>query len=215
VRTDELIVHLARSAKPLRLLAPAGVRATRWFAAALLIVGLAMMGLGPRADLVRALGGPVFLGSLVVLLLTMACGAWAAFVLSVPGAARSPAQHVLPALTAMAWPVLWLGAWSTAAAPAGPGTDPIHWGCAIQIVVCATAAGSLLVAMLVRAAPLRPLWTSAVAATASTAAGAVAAQVLCPIDDLQHQLIGHVLIAVLVAAAGLLPVRRALDFRRP
>ena len=206
--TDELIVQLARSARPIRPLPPPGVRAMRWSAAALLVMLVAIVVIGPRADLPLALSRPVFLGSLVALLLTLASGTTAAFVLSVPGAGRSSAQRVLPLLMAAGWSAIWLIA---AAAGGTPGTAPIHSGCAIQIAVCAAATGWLLFAMVVRAAPLQPLWTAAVASVSSMATGAVVAQVLCPLDDPMHQLIGHVLIGLVVAGAGLVAGHRALQ----
>ena len=182
----------------------------RWSAAAALVMIVAIVMVGPRADLIAALGQPVFVGSLVALLLTLASGAAAAFVLSVPGAARSPAPRALPVLTAAAWSAIWLVVWSTAGEPAGPRTAPFHRACAIQIVVCGLATGWLLVVTIARAAPLRPVWTAAVAGLASMAAGAAVAQVFCPIDDPRHQLIGHVLVALVVAGVGLLAGRPAL-----
>jgi hypothetical protein len=188
----------------------------RWFAAAVLMMIVAIVMIGPRADLVPALSRPVFLGSLAALLLTLASGASAAFVLSVPGAERSPAQHVLPLLTAAAWPAIWLVVFSTAGAPARWAITLFHWTCAIEIAVFALAPGWLLLAVIAGAAPLRPLWTAAVASLASMAIGAAVAQVLCPLDDPQHQLVGHVLAALVVAGAGLLAGRRALKaWRRP
>ena len=204
MRTDELIVQLARAARPIRPLPPPGVRALRWLAAALLMMMVAIALVGPRDDLASALGRPIFLASFAALLLTLATGASAAFVLSVPGAERSPAQHVLPVLTAATWTAIWLSVWSSAEVPDGPRTAPIHRACAIQIAMCALAAGWLLFAMIVRAAPLRPLWTAAVAGLASMAAGAAVAQLFCPIDDARHQLAGHVIVGLIVAGAALL-----------
>lgn len=169
---------------------------------------------GPRADLAAALGQPFFVASLAALLLTLVSGASAALVLSVPGAERSPGQHVLPVLMAATWTAIWLSAWTTADVPAGRRTAPFHSACAIQIAVCAVAAGWLLFTMVARAAPLRPLLTAAVAGLASMAAGAAVAQVFCPIDDARHQMIGHVLVGLMVAGAGLLAGRLALNIRR-
>ena len=211
MRTDELIVQLARSARPIRPLPPPGVRAIRWFAAALLIMLGALVLIGPRADLTLALRQPVFLGSLVALLLILASGTTAAFVLSVPGAERSPAQRFLPLLMTAGWSAIWIVGVSTTDVPAGQATVPFHSACAIQIAACAVATGWLLFVMIARAAPLQPLWTAAVASLASMATGATVAQILCPVDDPWHQLIGHVAIALVVAGASLLVGHRSLD----
>ena len=70
--------------------------------------------------------------------------------------------------------------------------------------------------MLRRAAPLRQAWTGALATLAAAALGAAATQVLCPIDDPAHQLVGHVLPVILLAIAGTIAGRRAFDWlRRP
>jgi hypothetical protein len=174
----------------------------------------AMVMVGPRADLTSALRRPMFAGSLAALLLTLVSGAAAAFALSVPGAGQSPWHRALPLLTGAAWASIWLVVLWAVELPAGPGTAAFHSACALEIVGCAVAAGWLLFVMLARAAPLRPLWTAAVASLASMATGAGLAQVLCPIDDPWHQLIGHVVVAVLVAGAGLLVGRRAFNTRR-
>lgn len=211
MKTDELIVQLARSASPVVPLPPPGVRAARWLAAVMLVMLVAITWIGPRADLTLALSRPVFLGSLVALLLTLASGASAAFVLSVPGAERSPVQHLQPLLTAAAWSAIWVVGLFTAGVPAGPGTASFHWLCAMQIGVCAAATGWFLMSMIARAAPLQPLRAAAVASVASMATGAAAAQVLCPLDDPRHQLVGHVLVALMVAVAGLVVGRRSLE----
>jgi hypothetical protein len=183
----------------------------RWFAAALLVMLAAIVFIGPRADFTLALRQPVFLGSLVALLLTLASGTTAAFVLSVPGAERSPSQRFVPLLAAAAWSAIWLVVLLTADEPAGRATAPFHTACAIQMAVCAVATGWLLFVMIARAAPLQPAWTAAVASLASMATGAAVAQVLCPVDDPMHQLIGHVLIALVLAGAGLLVGHRSLN----
>jgi hypothetical protein len=211
VRTDDLIVQLARSARPITPLPPPNVRAVRWLAAAAVVIVVAMVVIGPRDDLSSALRQPIFAGSIAALLLTLVSGAAAAFALSVPGAERSSAQRILPLVTAAAWSAIWFVAWSTAAVPEGPGTAAVHRACVMQIAVCAMAMGGLLFMMVARAAPLRPLATAAVASLASMATGAIVAQVLCPLDDPLHQLIGHVVIAIVVAVGGRVAGRRALQ----
>lgn len=210
MRTDELIVQLARSATPITPLPSPGVRAGRWLAAAALVMTVAMVTLGPRDDLGSAFSQPIFVGSIAALLLTLANGAFVAFALSVPGVGPSPALRVLPLMTAAGWSAMWMVAWSTAAVSVGPTTAAVHAACVIRIAGCALAVGWLLFIMIARAAPLRPLRTAAVASLASVATGATVAQILCPIDDPRHQLIGHVVVALAVAGAGVWIGRRVL-----
>lgn len=211
MRIDELIVQLARAGRPMTPLPPPGVRALRWLAAALLMMVAAIAFVGPRADLATVFGRPVFLASFAALLFTLVSGASAAFMLSVPGAERSPVQHIVPVLLAATWTAIWLGGWSTDDTPEAPRTAAIHTACALQIAAGAVAVGSLLLAMITRAAPLRPIWTAAVAGLASMSAGAAVAQLFCPIDDVRHQLAGHVLIGLMVAGMGLLIGRQTLN----
>ena len=89
---------------------------------------------------------------------------------------------------------------------------PIHSLCVIEIAGFGIVPAWALFAMLRRAAPLRPAWSGALATLAAAALGAAATQVLCPIDDPAHQLVGHVLPVILLAAAGTLVGRRAFDW---
>jgi hypothetical protein len=81
---------------------------------------------------------------------------------------------------------------------------PVHAGCVIQIAVVAIIPAWALFSMLHRGAPLRVMWTAALAALAAAATGAAATQIICPIDDPAHHLVGHfvpmALIAIFIAA---------------
>jgi hypothetical protein len=78
--------------------------------------------------------------------------------------------------------------------------------CFIRVIAIGLAPAIVLFNMLRRAAPLRLTWTSALAATAAMAAGAMAVQIVCPINDSAHGLLGHfgpvVAIALLAAVFG-------------
>jgi hypothetical protein len=175
------------------------VRAARWSAVAVAAAGICVILLGPRADIVMALGRGSYLTSLVALLIAGVGGAIAAFVLSVPGAERSRWQRVVPVIVAIVWPLVWLNVLVRSGSAAG---RTFHLACVLEITAIALVSGTVLFIMLRRAAPLRVVWTSGVAALASVTIGAAAAQIICPIDDPVHQLLGHVLIAVVVGCAG-------------
>ena len=201
MKTDDLIVQLAASAKPVTPLAPPVVRAARWSAVAVAVAGLCVILVGPRADIVAALGRETYLLSLVALLIAGAGGAMAAFVLSVPGAERSPWQRAVPVIVGIIWPLVWLNVLVRSGSTPG---RIFHVACAIEIAAIAIVSGAVLFIMLRRAAPLRVVWTSVVGALASVTVGAAATQIMCPIDDPVHQLLGHAVIALVVGLGGVI-----------
>ncbi len=63
-----------------------------------------------------------------------------------------------------------------------------------------------------RAAPLRRAWSAAFATLAAVALAAVATQVICPVDDPAHQLVGHVAPVALLSVWGAIVGRRWLNW---
>jgi len=199
VKTDELIVQLARSATPVTPLPRPSIRLATWTALAMAVAGLCVFLIGPRADVASAFQRDTFLISLAALLVTSVAGAATAFISSVPGAERSRLQRAVPVIAAIVWPSVWLGV----LARSGPsGGRVVHVACVLEITALAIVAGAVLFVMLRRAAPLQVIWTSVVAAMASVTIAAAATQIICPIDDPAHQIVAHVLTAVVVGAAG-------------
>jgi hypothetical protein len=211
VKIDDLIVQLARSAEPVTPLPAPSIRVAQWTASATALIVLAVLVIGTRADLSAAFTRPAFAASLAALLLATISSAAAAFVSSVPGAERSPLQRIVPIAAAVAWPAAWL-----TLIPANidsNGTRVFHSGCAIEIAGLASVSGWALVAMLRRAAPLGPGWTAGMASLAAVTIASAATQVICPIDDRAHQLVGHVLVAAGVIVAASVIGRRLLASR--
>ena len=103
MRTDELIVQLARAAGPVRPLPGPSVRLARWTAAAVPVTALGVIVIGPRADVLTAIHQPTFVGLAVATLGTALLSAAGAFVLSVPGAERSPLQRAVPLVAGGVW----------------------------------------------------------------------------------------------------------------
>ena len=60
MRTDELIVQLARAAGPVRPLPGPSVRLARWTAAAVPLAALGVIVIGPRKDILTAIYQPTF-----------------------------------------------------------------------------------------------------------------------------------------------------------
>jgi hypothetical protein len=91
---------------------------------------------------------------------------------------------------------------------------PFHWACLIEIVGLSIVPGWALFAMLRRAAPLQRAWSAALATLAAVALAAVATQIICPVDDPAHQLVGHVLPVALRSVWGAIVGRRWLNWLR-
>lgn len=208
MKTDELILQLAKSAAPVRLLPPPFARTLRWLAMATMVGAVAVTAIGPRADLAAAVTRPAVLASLLALLIAAVSAAAAAMTMSVPGVERSPAQRAVPIAAIVAWAGTWLLMMATS--PAGH-ARLFHAGCAIEIAVLGVACGWTLVAMLRRAAPLKPAWTAGIAAIAAVTVASAATQLICPIDDPAHQLVGHVLVAAVVGLTAFIVGRGRLS----
>ena len=89
---------------------------------------------------------------------------------------------------------------------------PFHWACLIEIVGLSVVPAWVLFAMLRRAAPLRRTWSAALATLAAVALSAVATQVICPIDDAAHQIVGHFLPVALLTVVGTVAGPRWLNW---
>jgi hypothetical protein len=213
VRTDELIVALARDAHPVRPLHRPSLRLAKWTAAIVPLTAVAAVVIGLRADVSSAITQPAFIGIAAATIATALISAASALVLSIPGAERSIAQRALPLSMGGLWalalvilltvgdnPVQRLAAW------------PLHWLCVIEITALGIVPALALFTLLRDAAPLRRYWICAHATLASVAIGAAATQFLCPLDDPAHQLVGHLLPVAVLSMLGALAGRRLLSW---
>ena len=158
---------------------------------------------------------PAFVALAAATLVTVLLSAAGAFVLSVPGAERSPAQRLMPLVAAGAWALMLVVLLTSSGDPVGRVLAlPVHVLCLIEIAGLAVVPVWALFAMLRRAAPLRRAWSAALATLASVALGAAGTQFLCPLDDPAHHLVGHLLPVALLAAGGAIAGRRSLDWLR-
>ena len=173
-----------------------------------MIAAASVIAIGPRARLGAAITQPAFAVSLVALLMATVSAAAVALTMRVPGAERSPRRRAWPIAAVVVWVTSWL--LMLAVSPAGH-SRVFHTGWAIQIGVLGAISGWILLAMLRKAAPLQPRWTAGMAAMAAVTLASAATQVICPIDDPAHQLIGHVLIASAVGLAGFIVGQRRLS----
>jgi hypothetical protein len=211
VKTEELIVELTRSLEPVERLASPLVRLVTWTAVSLSIAAAGVMAIGPRSDVLSAAQQPAYAALAMLALATSLASAASALVLSVPGAERSAAQRALPLVLGIVWTVtLTAFLWAEGDPLARLVAFPVHAACVIEIAVFALVPGWMLFAMLRRAAPLRVTWSAALAALAATALGAAATQIVCPLDDPAHHLVGHVAPMAVLAIAVALTRRRSL-----
>ena len=162
MRTDELIVELARAAGPIRPLPRPSVRLAQWTAAVVPLTAVCVIVIGPRRDVLHAIQQLTFVGIAAATLATAVLSAAAAFVLSVPAGERSPLQRVVPLVALGVW-VLVLAVMLTTEGDSARRLMalPFHWLCLIEIAGLGLVPGWALFAMLRRAAPLRRSWSGA------------------------------------------------------
>lgn len=211
MKTEDLIVELARASGPWTPLAPVRIRVVRWLAVSIGLCVVTVLAIGARPDLGARLADPAFLVPLALLLGAGLIAAAAAMTLSVPGAETTPSWRAVAMGLGVGWAiaiVLRLVAaadwWPRVAA------FPNHWACVVEITGLAIVCGWVLVGMLRRAAPLQPGWSAALAAIASAVLAAAATQIICPLDDAAHHFLSHVVPVAVVAAAGTIVGSRAL-----
>ena len=213
MKTDELIVELARSAGPVRRLPSPSIRLARWTAATVPLMVLAVLVIGPRKDVMAAISAPAFLAMAMVTLSTALLSAASAFVLAIPGAERSWWQRALPLLAGGVWTLaLWYLLTIEGAAVVRLLAWPVHVTCLIEIAGLSLVPGWALFAMLRRAAPLQRAWSGALAALAAAAIAAAATQFICPVDDPAHQLVGHLLPVMVLSLLGAIGGQRYLNW---
>jgi len=177
------------------------------------VTALGVLVIGPRVDFWTAIYQPTFVATAVATLGTALLSAAGAFVLSVPGVERSPLQRAVPLVAGAAWALALVVLLMTGGSPVERVLAlPFHWACLIEIAGLSVVPGWALFAMLRRAAPLRRAWSAALATLAAAALAAVATQVICPVDDPAHQLVGHVLPVALLSVWGAIAGRRWLNW---
>jgi hypothetical protein len=211
VKTDELIVQLARSLEPIEPLPSVSARLAAWTTAALSIAAAVVFVIGPRTDIASAIRQPAFATLAMMASLTAIASAALALVSSVPGAESHPVQRGVPFFLATGWGLTLTAMLIGGGAPiARLMALPIHAACVIQITGVAVIPGWTLLGMLRRAAPLRATWSAVLAALAASALGAAATQIICPVDDPAHLLIGHFVPMAVLTIGATAATRRSL-----
>lgn len=216
MRTEDLIVDLARQSGPWTPLAPVRVRLARWLVLAIGLGIVTVAVIGARPDVLEAFQKPAFVALVMATLASGLVAAWSALVLSVPGAGQTALWRALAVVLIVAWAMAFViqlvaegNAWPRLAA------FPNHWGCVARISGLSILSGAVLFVMLRRAVPLRPRLCAALAALASASLAATATYIMCPIDDPAHQIVSHVVpLAAMVLVGTMIGAKPASDSRR-
>ncbi len=198
MKTEALILELARRAAPVRPLAHPLARFSWWLGAAVASVALGAMAIGIRADLASVGSQPAFVLHTSTVVALAAVSAMAAFHSSVPGT-RSHSARMLPALALACWSIVL--AWSAASEgelAAGPGVR-----CIRNILVLSLPAGVLMHVMLRRAAPLARGAVGLMSTLSVAALAHAGTRFICPNDGALHVATWHLSTVLVLAAAGI------------
>lgn len=208
MRHQTLIDTLGAQLTPVRRLWPPWLRTLGWLLAVALIAAALLAHYGIHPMLRRWDGAPDLAWAAAGAVLTAVCAAWAAFVLGVPGRSRAWAWLPLPGA------LLWIGAsgFGCLRTWLAPDTSiaTLHQSadCLVFIVGFAIPLSALMVWLLRRACPLRPVLTAVLVGLASAAASASLLEICHAYDAAATDLLTH------AAAVGIVVLANAaLDGR--
>jgi hypothetical protein len=209
MKTEDLIADLAARVPPVHPLPSPGRRAMAWFGLAFAFAAAAVGLFGARPDVFARLTQPDYLWTSILTLTASILAGIVTLVLAIPGAERTALLRRLTVVVLVMWAVTMT--WSVLAAGRGlPITTDPHWpACFARVVLVSLVPLTVLFGMVRRAAPLRLGWTAGLGAAAAASVGALAVQLVCPIDDAGHAFLGHFVSAMTIIALGV-TLRRTL-----
>jgi hypothetical protein len=199
---EALIDRLGTDLVPVRRLLPPWLRTAGWL---LVVVALAvglLMHYGADPMLRRWAATPDLAWAGIGAVITAVCAAWAAFALGVPGRRAAWAWLPLPGA------LLWIGASGLGCLRTwiAPGTElaGVHQSadCLLFIISFSVPLSALLIVLLRRACPLRPVLTAVLIGLASAAASASLLEICHSFDAAATDLLTHALAVVVVVAAN-------------
>jgi hypothetical protein len=205
--TDSLIQSLGDDLAPVRRLPPPWVRTLLWLLVVMAMAGGLLMHYGAEHMLQRWAVEPDIAVAGLGAVITAVSAAWAAFTLGVPGRSQRWAWLPLPGL------LLWIGASGLGClrgwvAPSMHVANMHQAGdCLVFIVTFAVPLSALLVWLLRRACPLRPVLTAVLIGLASAAASAALLEIchgfaVAATDLLMHALAVALVVVVNAAMGG-------------
>jgi hypothetical protein len=199
---QRLIETLGAELAPVRRLAPPWLRALGWLAVVAITATVLLVHHGTGPMLQRWATAPDVALSNLAAVVTAICAAWAACVLAVPGRSRAWVWLPIPGA------VLWAGAsgWGCLAGWLDPAAvvagGPAAHDCITFIVGFSIPLSALLIWLLRRACPLRPVRTAMLLGLASAAAAACLLAIFHPIESAASDLLAHALAVGIVIAAN-------------
>ena len=199
---DDLIASLGADLAPVRRLRPPWLRTLGWLA---VVAGIAL-GLfaryGAAPMLTRWAGAPDLGWAGLGAVLTAVTAAWAAFALAVPG--RRATWAWLPLAPALLWiGASGLGCLRQWVAPATHIATAHEAGdCLFFIIGFSIPLSALLVVLLRRACPLRPVLAAVLVGLASAAASASLLEICHAFDAAATDLAMHIVAVALVVAVN-------------
>lgn len=201
-RHQVLIDTLGADLTPVRRLLPPWLRTLGWLLAVVAIAAVLLMRYGTTPMLQRWASAHDLAWAAAGAAITTVCAAWAAFVLGIPGRSRAWAWLPLPAA------LLWIGASGVGCLRTwlAPGTSiaTFHQStdCLVFIVSFSIPLSALMIWMLRRACPLRPVLTAVLVGLASAAASACLLEICHAFDAAATDLLTHALAIGIVIAAN-------------
>ncbi|MGN2253624.1 NrsF family protein [Frateuria sp. GZRe12] len=199
---DQLIASLGAELAPVRRLRPPWLRTLGWLAVVAVFALALFARYGATPMLARWAGAPDLGWAGLGAALTAITAAWAAFALGVPG--RRAAWAWLPLAPAL----LWIGASGLGClrgwiAPATHiASAPEAGDCLFFIIGFSVPLSALLVVLLRRACPLRPVLTAVMVGLASAAASASLLEICHAFDAAATDLAMHVLAVAVVVGVN-------------
>jgi hypothetical protein len=208
-RHDALIDALGAELTPVRRLLPPWVRTLGWLAVVAIIAVVMLSHFGAATMLHRWHAAPDLGVAALGAVLTAITASLAAFALSVPG--RSTKWAWLPVPSA----VLWIGASGMGCLRAHiPGMHVLDMhganDCLIFIISFSVPLSGLLIWLLRRACPLRPVLTAIIVGLASASASACLLEIIHNVDAAASDLVMHAFAVAIVIGANALMGGRLL-----
>jgi hypothetical protein len=200
---ESLIGRLSTELVPVRRLPPPSLRTLGWLLVVAAIAAALLMHYGIAGMAQRFAGTPDLAWAGVGAVLTAISAAWAAFALSVPGRRAAWAWLPLPGA------LLWIGASGLGCLRQviAPGTQisTMHQSadCLVFIVGFSIPLSALMVVLLRRAYPLRPVLTAVLVGLASAAASASLLEICHAYDAAATDLLTHAAAVALVVAVNM------------